>query len=158
MNNKQIIQTVLDRYTRAYNNNELHQYHKQLREIDQQSKQDKAEARADMLNWLNNDAAHFGERAGWILNGSYGYGPFYAALQILNMSERANKRAALFGMLAALECRVNQRDANAIYNKLTGAQQAALNAAIQKEIDDFIEEWRAELESQAQKQDAEIGI
>ena len=150
MNNKQIIQTVLDRYTRAYNNNELHQYHKQLREIDQQSKQDKAEARADMLNWLNNDAAHFGERAGWILNGSYGYGPFYAALQILNMSERANKRAnkraALFGMLAALECRVNQRDANTIYNKLTGAQQAALNAAIQKEIDDFIQEQREELE------------
>ena len=156
MDSKQIIKEVLKRYT--FDNNAARQYHNQLREIDKQSKQDKAEARADMAKWLDDDAANFGERTGWILNGSYGYGAMYAALQVLDMSARANKRAALFGIVAALECSVNQRDANAIYNKLTGAQQAALNAAIQKEIDDFIEEWRAELESQAQKQDAEIGI
>lgn len=112
-----------------------------LRNVEQAPLADRQEARTSWTEALIDNTDHAGEarnlvaeRVGWLLNGSYGKGSHMAAWQILGETRR-NRVAALSLLIAALEWRCPGGFASEAWRKLASAQQEAVNAAIQAEID-----------------------
>jgi hypothetical protein len=116
-----------------------------LSTIDDVEKAPLAERKENAAEWERDikDASLIAERIDWLLDGSYGYAPYWKALQVLE-SPRMNRVAALSIMIAMFEWRTPQRLAIAAWKKLTPKQQETLKTAIQNIIDDHFDKWKEE--------------
>jgi hypothetical protein len=117
-----------------YEQREVRAAQQRIREVEKAPLADRKEAAAEFLEAMR-DPNLVGERIGWLLNGTYGYGPMVLAKRILG-SPRMNRRAALTHMIGAFEWQTPGAMAIAGWKKLTKSQQAALDRAVDAEIRD----------------------
>ena len=96
---------------------------------------DRKECQANFLDAMARDPALVAERIGWVLNGSYGYGPMVLATRIVK-SPRMNRIAGLSQLVCVFEWRCPRAMGVAAWKKLTGPQKRALDAAIETVIEE----------------------
>lgn len=113
-----------------YEQRELMNAHRRLREFEQASLADRKDAQAKFLDAMANDPALVGERMSWMLNGDYGRGEMQMAKRVVAAGGRTNKRAQLTHLIGAFEWQCPAAMAIAAWKKLTKAQQAALDAVV----------------------------
>ena len=118
--------------------NEISHYMREVAEVEKAPLHERKEAAAEFYDAMAHHPETVGERVGWLLDGNYGQGAYLKAKQVLGMSKRANKIASLTQMTAGAEWRCPFRLAVAAWKKLTPAQKAALDKAIQAEIDNHL--------------------
>ena len=123
----------------AYDLNERIRFNKQLTEVERAPLAERKEAAAAWLESLTTSPEWVAEKIGWLLDGSYGYGAYQAARDVIT-HKRMNRRAWLGQTIAALEWQCPNNYARAAWNKLSSEQQAALNAMIDREIEAVEEE------------------
>lgn len=121
-----------------YEMREAREHHRMLGEVEKAPLHERKEACAEFYEAMAHDPAIVGERIGWLLDGNYGYGSMKAAERVMAMSKRANKKATLTHMVGALEWKCPARMTMAAWKKLTPAQKAALDKAVQAEIDSYL--------------------
>lgn len=119
--------------------NEITRYLREVAEIEKAPMHERKEAAAEFYEAMAHDPALVAERVGWLLDGNYGQGSYLKAHQVMAQSKRANKIASLTQMTAVMEWRCPFRMAAAAWKKLTPAQKAALDRAVQTAMDD----WKA---------------
>lgn len=117
-----------------YERRELAEAHRKLEEVQRASLADRKEAQADFIVAMR-DPALIAERIGWLLGGSYGYGPGLLAKRVL-ASPRMNRSAALTHMIGAFEWQCPEVMAAAGWKKLSASEQAKLESAVQGVIRD----------------------
>lgn len=81
------------------------------------------------------------QRIGWLLNGSYGYGEMLLAHR--SVDSRGDKVAQLTQLIAIYEWQCPATMAVAQWRKLSKKDQDTLKHAVQKEIDDYLDEVRS---------------
>lgn len=116
-----------------YERRELSEADQRLREVERAPLADRKEAAAKFFEAMRDDPELVAERVGWLLAGNYGYGQMLMAKRVLGRP-RMNRSAALTHMVAAFEWSTPSPMAMAGWKKLTKAQQAALEKAVQAEI------------------------
>ena len=89
------------------------------------TRDERTENNREMFSHLCDNPALVAERIGWLIDGNYGYGAYQAWREIAN--SRMNKPAWLLQTIAALEWRVNARDLNKLWHKLSTDQQEKIN-------------------------------
>ena len=124
---------------KAYEDQEIRLYHKQVEEVAKAPLNDRKAGAKEWFESMRDTPKTVGERVGWLLAGSYGYGSYVKARQIA-ASKGMNRVAALGGMIAELEWQCPSRMAADEWKKLTPAQQHAVNTAVAKEIQNWEEE------------------
>lgn len=97
------------------------------------------EDRAEFAAIIKSDPALVADRCGWILNGSYGFAPYYHAKNVAS-NKRMNRPAWFVQMIALIEWGCNFRGAVAAYKALTPEEQTALNDLVMREIDGYLAE------------------
>ena len=118
-----------------YERRELAEAQRKLTEVEKAPLAERKEAAAEFLTAMRDHPDLVAERIGWLLGGNYGYGSMLKAKQIL-ASPRMNRSAALTHMVGAFEWSSPSAMTMASWKKLTKAQQAALERAVQAEIRD----------------------
>ena len=116
-----------------YERRELADAQRRLEEVERAPLAERKEAAAEFFEAMRDNPDIVAERVGWLLDGSYGYGPMMKAKQVLG-SPRMNRSAALTQMVAAYEWSSPSAMTRAAWKKLTKAQQDALERAVQEEI------------------------
>jgi hypothetical protein len=116
-----------------YERRELDEANQRLREVERAPLADRKEAAAGFFEAMRDHPELVAERVGWLLDGNYGYGQMLMAKRVLGRP-RMNRSAALTHMVAAFEWSTPSLMAMAGWKKLTKAQQAALEKAVQAEI------------------------
>lgn len=116
-----------------YERREFDEASRKLREVEKAPLAERKEAAAAFLEAMRDHPQIVAERVGWLLDGNYGYGSMQMAKRVLG-SPRMNRSAALTHMIAAFEWSTPSAMAAAGWKKLTKAQQAALERAVQAEI------------------------
>ena len=117
----------------TYEDMEARMLVRKLAAVENQPLADRKAAAVDYWEALA-DPGLLHQRAGWLLEGSYGYGPWKAAHKI-KARDRGNRAAALAVLLAALEWNCPARAAAAAYCSLAPSQQTAITKAITKALD-----------------------
>ena len=118
-----------------YDRRELADAQRKLNDLRRAPLSDRKEAQAEFLTAMRGDPDLVAERIGWLLEGNYGYGSMLLAKRVLE-SPRMNRSAALTQMIAAFEWMAPEDMARAAWNKLTAAEKAALEKAVQTAIRD----------------------
>jgi hypothetical protein len=118
-----------------YERNERREANQRITEIERAPLADRKEAAQSFFEVMRDHPDMVAERIGWLLDGNYGYGAMQMAKQVLG-SPRMNRSAALTHMIAAFEWQTPNAMARAGWKKLTKAQQAALEKAVQGAIRD----------------------
>lgn len=116
-----------------YERRELADASQRIHEVERAPLADRKEAAAEFLAAMRDDPELVAERVGWLLDGNYGYGQMLMAKRVLK-SPRMNRSAALTHMVAAFEWQTPNAMARDGWKKLTKAQQAALEKAVQATI------------------------
>jgi hypothetical protein len=116
-----------------YERSELREAQQRLTEVEKAPLAERKEAAAEFLEAMRDNPEIVGERVGWLLNGTYGYGQKMMAQRVLK-APRMNRSAALTHMVAAFEWSTPNAMAVAGWKKLTKSQQAALDRAVQGAI------------------------
>ena len=111
-----------------YEAQEARRLAKQLEEVECAPLADRQEARNNWQRAIAEDPALVGERIGWILNGSYGFGACKAAVEIVNGTIR--NKPALAQLVAALEWLCPNGYARQAWRNLNAKQKKALDRAI----------------------------
>lgn len=124
---------------KAYEDQELRLYVKQVEEITKAPLSDRKEAAKEWFEAMRDTPKTVAERVRWLLAGSYGYGSYVKARQVAT-SRNMNRVAALANMTAELEWQCPSRMASQEWGKLTPAQQQAVNNAVAHVIQDWGEE------------------
>ncbi len=118
-----------------YETRERTEFHQQIKKVEKLPLNERKENARAFAEALKHDPAIVAERVGWLLNGSYGYGSYKAAEQMLK-APRMNHGAWLTLTTAALEWGTPQKMAIAAWKALSGAQQTHLRKLIDREIKD----------------------
>ena len=118
---------------------EIHHYKRQIEELNKSPLNDRKAGAKEWFESMRDTPKTVGERVGWLLAGSYGYGSYVKARQIA-ASKGMNRVAALGGMIAELEWQCPSRMAADEWKRLTPAQQQTVNAEVAKAI----QEWEQE--------------
>lgn len=121
---------------KEYHDNEMRLLRKQLDELKNATKQEKAEAKRSLLECWNDYPKVYGERVSWLLNGTYGYGAMVEALKIAD-NKKLNRVAGLSQLVAAIEWQCTQAVTASAFKALPAEKQAQLSAIVQVEIDYF---------------------
>lgn len=116
-----------------YERRELADAHRTLDDLRRHPLSDRREAQADFLEALRDHPEIVSERIGWLLNGSYGYGPMQLAKRVL-ASPRMNRSAALTQMIGAYEWQCPEEMSRTAWKKLSATEQAALERSVQLAI------------------------
>ena len=116
-----------------YENRSLREALASQREIERQSLADRRTAQAEYFGHMRDDPKHVAERAGWLLDGNYGYGEMLRAQREL-ARPRANHARELIYLTGIYEWACPPKNTAAAWKKLTAAQQRALDAAVKREI------------------------
>ena len=120
---------------REYEDQERRRFLQSLNDVEVQPLADRQEAFKEFVVDLNESPAMVAERGGWVLNGSYGYGSYKAALKMLSQ-KRMNRPAWVYFMVAALEWKVTSYYARKAWRSLSPEQQGLLNELITAEIEE----------------------
>jgi len=120
-----------------YENYEHRLFLKQLQEVEDLPLSERRENRIEYVNDLTNNPEIIIDRIGWIINGTYGFGPYNA---FKKLSKRMNRRAWLFIVLAAIEWGVSNEFSRGVWNDLPKELQNKINAGIDEEIKYGIDE------------------
>lgn len=99
------------------------------REVERNPLNERKEARESFQEAMATDPALVAERIGWLIDGNYGYGEMLKAKQVVAHT-RMNRKAALTHMVGLYEWQCPGKFAADAWNKLTGAQKQALDAAV----------------------------
>jgi len=127
-----------------YIHNELRLLNNQIEECGKLSKTEKQENKQLLLDtWIDTPEV-FADRIGWILNGTYGYGAMYKAIQLAD-NKRCNRIAGLSIILSAIEYSVTSVNSVKAWKELNKEQQEKLSSLIQAELDYFTDN-RADFE------------
>lgn len=119
----------------SWERNELAELAAQLRDVDNQSLADRKTACIEWQRDLANPSL-IAQRVQWLLMGNYGHGAMVKAIEMAKT--RGNAAAQLGGLIAAVEWRCPNREARAAWNRLSQAQQVAVNEAIAEEVKDWV--------------------
>ena len=117
----------------AYERRSLDEAHRRLAEIRAQPLSDRKKAQEAFLEAMRESPKIVTERIGWLIDGDYGYGEMTLARRVLT-SPRMNRAAALTHMIGALEWGVPEDGARAAWRKLSGPEQARLDAEVRRAI------------------------
>ena len=120
---------------KQYHDNEMLLLSRQIRNAEAAPLADRKEARADAAEMLRQPAV-VGERIGWLLNGSYGYGAMIEAQRIQGI-KRGNRSAQIVQLLAVLDHGCPARFTAEAWHGLNDGEKAALEAAV---VDALVEE------------------
>jgi len=108
----------------------------QINELSKLTRIEKQENKTKLLKtWIEYPEV-FVDRIGWILNGTYGYGVMYRAIQLAD-NKRCNRIAGLSVILSAIEYSVTNDNSIKAWKTLTVEQQEKLASLIQVELDYF---------------------
>lgn len=118
-----------------YERRELADARLKLDEVKRAPLTDRKEAQVAFLEAMRDDPELVAERLGWLLNGSYGYGPMLLAKRVL-ASPRMNRSAALTQMVGVFEWQSPEDMTRAVWKKLSKSEQARLERAVQSAIRD----------------------
>jgi hypothetical protein len=116
-----------------YELREIQEAQGKLAEVRRAPLADRKEAARDFFEAMRDNPQIVGERVGWLIDGNYGYGSMLLAKRVLG-APRSNRAAALTQMVGAFEWQAPEEMTRAAWKKLTAAQQAALDRAVQKAI------------------------
>ncbi len=133
---------------KEYEYQERIRLNKQIRYIESAPIAERREARQDWTEAMK-DPANVANRIDWLLDGSYGYGSYIVAREVLTRT-RMNRVAFFAQLLAALEYRCPANFARAAWNRLSENEQKAVNAAIGAVIEDA---YTALMDEQKESQD-----
>ena len=86
------------------------------------------------------DIEHYITSVEHLLAGNFGYGPYKYIWDIIENHPQMNHVALVAKLVAAYEFNVGHYDAIKAYKKLTPKEQATINNAIQKSIDEYVAE------------------
>lgn len=117
-----------------YVQSELSRFRKERHQIENAPLPELKEGAADLKKFLEEDFQHLLTQAQWIIDGSYGAGCQFAWQKL---SKRMNRRAWLFNTYAIHAHRTNQRLASKVWHLLDTDLQAAINAGLDKIINEF---------------------
>lgn len=121
-----------------YDMNERIRFNKQLRDVESAPLAERQEARTAWAQALREDPKMIADRIGWLIDGSYGFGSYQAANDVIR-NKRMNRTAWLGQTIAALEWQCPSNFAREAWNKLTKAEQDNLTALIMAEIESALE-------------------
>lgn len=124
-----------------YEMREAREFNRQLDEVERGSLAERKEAAASFYEAMAHDPGLVAERVGWLLNGSYGYGSYKAAMDVARRP-RMNRAALLTQWTGALEWMSPMRMTIASWKKLTPAQKKHLDAAVMREIELHLQEHK----------------
>ena len=116
-----------------YEEREAVDLRRKLAEVERAPLADRKAAAADYARTLAENPDIVAERVDWLIQGSYGYGSYRAALRIL-ADKQSNRAAQLGQMIAALEWQCPNARARQVYNGLTVTQQTNVNKRIEAVI------------------------
>jgi len=128
----------------AYERRSMGEAHRRQQEIESAPLSERKEAQAELLQAMKGDPALVAERIGWLIDGNYGYGEMQLAKQTI-ASPRMNRRASLTQLVALYEWQVPGPMTVAAWKKLTGAEKAALDAAVDVVIEAAEEDMSGDL-------------
>lgn len=114
------------------------EFNKQIREVENNTLEERKEGYKNYSDALENNQEWLAEKIGWLIDGSYGYGSYTIAREVVQ-NNRANKRAWLGVTIAALEYHCPNNYARKAWNNLSADKQASMNALIDKEIESALE-------------------
>lgn len=117
----------------AYEQREFKIFRRDVEAPSQLPTQERRENEAKLLEILREDPELVAQRISWLIDGSYGYGSYRQAWQVLD-KKRMNRSAWLVQTIGALEWHVVPRRVAHLWHQLTQAQKDALNKAVEKEI------------------------
>ena len=120
---------------KEYEEREIRMYFKKLEEVEKSPKQDRIEGFKELFDNARLNPVIISERIGWILDGSYGFGPYKIAERIVK--ETKNPNYHLFHILAHYEYLTSDYYASKVYRSLTQDQKDKLNELVTKEIEDY---------------------
>ena len=120
--------------TKEYEYQERIRFNKQIRDVESAPLSERREARDNWVEAMKSPVM-ISERVDWLIDGSYGYGSYIAAREVV-MNKRMNRVAWFAQVLAALEYGCPANFARSAWNLLYEHEQKAVNAAIGAVIDD----------------------
>ena len=117
--------SVIAARERAYREDELRRQRAEEREIERSwrstSRQDRASAIDDAVQYLENDPEILEERTDWTLNGTMGAGWMYRAQEIARASKRQNRAAQLFRLVTMVDNRLPESAITQVWHRLSPA-------------------------------------
>jgi hypothetical protein len=116
-----------------YEQNELAIAYRDEERINHEPLRDRKECQSNFLEAMATDPALIAERIGWVINGSYGYGPMLLAKRLI-ASPHSNRVAGLNLLVGVFEWRCPRAMGVAAWKKLTKTQQHDLDSAIETVI------------------------
>lgn len=116
-----------------YERRELAEAHKKLDKVNRLPIAVRKEAQAAFFEVMRSNPELVAERLGWLLAGSYGYGPMLLAKRVL-ASPRMNRAAALTQMVGVFEWQSRDDMSRAAWKKLSASEKARLSRAVQRAI------------------------
>ena len=116
-----------------YETNELAMVRRDEEGINAAPLLERKENQERFLDAMTIDPALVAERIGWLIDGSYGYGPMLLAKRIM-ASPRMNRVAGLSQLVCVFEWRCPRAMGIAAWKKLTKSQKADLETAIETVI------------------------
>lgn len=122
-----------------YEERERREAHNRIEEVRKAPLEERRENTDAFFKAMRDNPDLVGERVGWLLNGSYGYGSMKMAEQILN-SPRMNRVAALTQMVGVFEWLAPEEMTRQAWKRLSGEEKAALKDAVEEAIDDAEDE------------------
>ena len=129
----------MSRETQAYEQREVADFQRQLREVEKLPLRERKENALNITEALHNEPELVAERVGWLLNGSYGRGAYTQAQRVAR-SPRMNQSAWLVQTVAALEWSVPPRMTAQAWHTLSAGSRRHLESLIQREIRDALSE------------------
>jgi hypothetical protein len=122
-----------------YERRELADAQKKLSEVRRAPLSERKEAQAEFFEAMRANPEIVGERIGWLLDGSYGYGSMQLAKRVLG-NPRTNRSAALTQMIGAFEWQVPEDMSRTVWKKLSTSEKARLERVVKAAIADALAE------------------
>ena len=127
----------------AYERRERLEFFKWLKGVEDTPRRDRREAAQAFEQQAKLDQAFIGARIGWLLEGVYGLGPMLVAREVCQ-NTRMNRQSWLVQTIAAIEWGCPSAWTRKIWHKLDLVQKEALQTAVNKEIEAYIDSLKGE--------------
>ena len=123
-----------------YESTERTRFWRQIADVERAPLAERKAGRADWAEAMQHPDT-MAERVRWLLAGNYGHGAYLIAHEVRqNKRKRMNRAAAIGSYLAALDHYCPGDMARKAWNGLNKTNQAAVNKAIIKALDDYKKE------------------
>ena len=126
-------ETERERQTRIYKESEIKRFNNDIKAIEKASRQDRQEARTELMNILGNNIEHFLRSCEFLVSGDYGAGSYYSYKRL---SKRHNRKAWIFVTVSQLEYHCPAAFAQKCWNILTPEIQTIINTKLDSLINE----------------------